>query len=229
MGTTKTAEEVKKEQQSIMGPELGSLYNLLYNETIWLHYKWTEFEELYGVNESRIKLMNQTAPFFFFIIQKVLWENILLGIARITDRSKIGDKKNISIQALPDLIENQELKEKIKIEIKEILLKTKFCRDWRNRWIAHYDYNLSLDSNAQPLETANRKLLKESLKQITAFINILHDHYFKSRLMLDYIKSDRGAHSLLHTLKDGLRERDNYFNRLSTGNLLDYDYDNTEI
>jgi len=229
MGTTKTAEEVKKEQQSIMGIELGSLYNLLYNETIWLHYKWIEFEELYGVKESRIKMLNQSAPFFFFIIQKVLWENILLGIARITDSTKTGDKRNISIQALPDLIENEELREKIKIEINEILQKTKFCRDWRNRWIAHYDYNLSLDSNAQPLETANRKLIKESLKQITAFINILHEHYFKSRLMLDHIKNNRGANLLLRTLKDGLREKENYLNRLATGKLLDYDYDKREI
>ena len=56
MGNTKTAEEVRKEHTDKMGFELGSLYNSLYNEIIWLHYKWSEFEELYGTKESRIQM-----------------------------------------------------------------------------------------------------------------------------------------------------------------------------
>jgi len=120
MGNTKTAEEVRKEHTDKMGFELGSLYNSLYNEIIWLHYKWSEFEELYGTKESRIQLINQSAPFFFFIIQKVLWENILLGITRITDPTKSRGKKNVTIQALPGLIHDEKLKGKVESSIKII-------------------------------------------------------------------------------------------------------------
>jgi len=229
MGTTRTAEEVRREHIDKMGIELGSLYNSLYNEIIWLHYKWSEFEELYGIKESRIKLMNQTAPFFFFIIQKILWENILLGIARITDPKKSRGKKNITIQTLPELIDDEKLKEKIELSIQIILEKTKFCRDWRNRWISHHDYDLSINNSAKPLEKANRLLVKESLEEITELISIILYHYFQSTLMLKVIRSSNGSLALLQVLNDGLIERKNYLKRISTRNFEDYDINPKKI
>ena len=229
MGTEKTHEEIKKEQIEIMGFELGTLFNLLYNEIIWLHYKWVEYRELFGTKESRIKLLNDTAPFFFFVIQKTLWENILLGIARITDPPETFKKRNITIQAIPGIIENEILKEYLELKTKVILEKTSFSRDWRNRKITHFDYDLNLNDNAKPLEKANKEKLIESLKQILEFINILHEHYLGPTVFLEKISSSRGAFSLLHTLRDGLREKQNYFDRLATGNLKDYDLNKTDI
>jgi hypothetical protein len=214
-----TGEEVRRDQIEKMGFELGSLFNLLYNEIIWLHYKWSEFEELYGTKESRIQIENQSAPFFFFIIQKVLWENILLGIARITDTEKSRGKKNITIQALPRLIHDEKLKRKLESSIKNILKKTEFCRDLRNRWISHYDYELSINDTAKPLENATRLLVTESLEEIEKLINILLNDYFKSTLMLKVIKSSNGSLALLQVLSDGLKERANYLKRISTRSL----------
>jgi hypothetical protein len=229
MGNTKSAEEVRKEHIDKMGFELGSLYNSLYNEIIWLHYKWSEFEELYGTKESRIQIINQSAFFFFFIIQKVLWENILLGIARITDPAKSRGKKNITIQALPGLIHNEKLKGEVKSSIKIILEKTEFCRDLRNRWISHYDYKLSINENAKPLEKANRLLVTESLDEIEKLINILLNEYFQSTLMLKVIKSSNGSLALLQVLRYGLKERENYFRRISTRTLENDDIYQKEI
>ncbi len=229
MSTTQSAEEIKKEQIAVLGPEFGSLYNLLYNEIIWLHYKWNEFEELYGREESRIKIMNNTAPFFFFMIQGVFWENILLGIARITDQQVTGGKKNMTILAIPELINDQELKKSVEIKIKTILGKTNFCRDRRNSKTPLYDYETSINSEAKPLEEASKILVKEALNEITALIDLLHGFYFKSTLILDQIQSNRGALSLLYTLDDGLKERENYFNRSGTWNTGDINIDPKEI
>jgi len=229
MGNTKTAEEVRKEHIDKMGFELGSFYNSLYNEIIWLHYKWSEFEEIYGTKESRIQIINQAAPFFFFIIQKVLWENILLGIARITDPAKSRGKKNITIQALPGLIQDEKLKGKVEGSIKIILEKTEFCRDLRNRWISHHDYELSINDNAKPLENANRLLVTESLDEIENLINILLKEYFQSTLMLKVIRSSNGSLALLQVLRDGLKERENYFKRISTRSLENDDIYPKEI
>lgn len=229
MGNTKTSNEVRKEHIDKMGFELGSLYNSLYNEIIWLHYKWSEFEELYGTKESQIEIINQSAPFFFFIIQKVLWENILLGIARITDPAKSRGKKNITIQALPGLIHDEKLKGKIESSIKIILEKTKFCRDLRNRWISHHDYELSINDNAKPLENANRHLVTESLEEIEKTINLLLNEYVQSTLMLKVIRSSNGSLALLQVLRDGLKERENYFKRISTRSLVNDDIYPKEI
>jgi len=213
MSTTQSAEEIKKEQIAILGPEFGSLYNLLYNEIIWLHYKWTEFEELYGIEESRIKIMNNTAPSFFSMIQKILWENIISGIARITGRQETEGENNMTITAVPELINDQKLKESVEIKIKTILEKTNFCRDRRNSKTPLYDYETSINSKAKPLEEASQILVKESLYEITTLINLIHGFYFKSAHILDQIICVQGALSLLYALDDGLKERENYFNR----------------
>jgi hypothetical protein len=212
-----------------MGFELGSLFNLLYNEIIWLHYKWSDFEELYGTKESRINLINQSAPFFFFIVQKVLWENILLGIARITDPVKSRGKRNITIQALPDFLNDEKLKAKLKLLISEIIEKTKFSRDWRNRRISHYDFDLSINKEALPLEVVNRLLIKKSLELILEVINLLLSHYFKSTLLAKTIKTQTGSLALLHVLRDGQKERENYIKRIRTGQFYIDDNDSNEI
>ena len=213
MSTTKSAEEIKKEQIAVLGPEFGSLYNLLYNEIIGLNIKWNEFEELYGIEESRIKIMNNTAPSFFSMIQKILWENIISGIAGITGQQETEGEKNMTITAVPELINDHELNKSVAIKIKTILEKTKFCRDRRNSMTPLYDYETSINSEAKPLEEASKILVKEALNEITALIDLLHGFYFKSTLILDRVQSNRGALSLLYTLDDGLKERENYFNR----------------
>ena len=47
--------------------------------------------------------------------------------------------------------------------------------------------------------------------------------------MLNQIKSNSGALSLLYTLDDGLKERENYFNRSGTWNAGDSNINPNEI
>ena len=48
-------------------------------------WKWNDFVELFGTKETRIDLLNGSAPRFFRIVQNVLWEETLLHLARLTD------------------------------------------------------------------------------------------------------------------------------------------------
>src|SRR5687768_4930180 len=151
-------EQVKHEMLDKMGPEFGSLFYSIYKEITWLTFKWSEFRELYGTKESRIELMNKVAPFFFFTTQRVYWENLILGIARITDPATTGGKKNATLRALGQYIHDQQFKAEFEQAVSGILSESDFCRDWRNRWIAHMDYELSVNNrNAEPLKTATRQ------------------------------------------------------------------------
>jgi hypothetical protein len=161
MGKTRTAEEIKKDMIEVLGTDFGSILFSLHNEIIWLTLRWIEFKELYGTKESRIELMNEVAPFFFFTIQKVLRENLMLGISRITDPPKSNGKKNASIRAIQKFIQDDCFKEELEKDIQDIIENATFCRDWRNRWIAHLDYELAINNqNAKPLESATRRKLK---------------------------------------------------------------------
>lgn len=98
--SVETAKEVKEKRVQVMGKELGLLYDALYNEILWIKIKWMEFEELYGYGANRIEIMNKSAPFFFFVVEKVLWNDIILGIARITDNQIVAREKTVTIISL---------------------------------------------------------------------------------------------------------------------------------
>ena len=85
MGDIKTSEELKEERIRVLGKEFGTFYDSMYNDYLWLYSEWKEYKELYGTKRSRIELLNKAAPYFFFVVQRVLFENILLGICKLTD------------------------------------------------------------------------------------------------------------------------------------------------
>ena len=189
-----------------LGHDFGCLLNSLYNEISWLTFKWIEFVELYGTKESRFEIMNKTAPFFFSTMQKVLWENLLLGVARITDPPETKGKRNTTLRAVGLHIEDEQFKIEFEKEISEILNESGFCRDWRNRWIAHMDYELSINrDSAVPLKTANRLKFRTVLERIQALYNKISLKYLNSSTPWDMLSSHSGTVSLLYRLEHGLR------------------------
>ena len=55
MGTEQSAEQLKNEHIDKLGKELGSQYNLLYNEVIFISLKFNEFKYLYSESDSTIE------------------------------------------------------------------------------------------------------------------------------------------------------------------------------
>jgi hypothetical protein len=221
----KTAEEIKIEMIEKVGTEFGSLLYSLYNEITWLTFRWIEFRELYGTKESRIELMNKSAPFLFFMMQRVLWENLLLGICRITDPPRTMNKKNMTLTSLPSFESDDDVKKEIETEIKELLAESEFCRDWRNRWIAHADYELSTDKqNAKPLETATRKQLKTTIERIHALYNKVEFKYLGTTTAFKLLKSNRGAIALLCRIEDGIRFEREVYEKKMKGDWADNNF-----
>jgi hypothetical protein len=203
---TQTTEEVKEEMCKKMGSDFGSLFYSLYNEITWLTFKWIEFRELFGTKESRFELMNKVAPFFFFTVQNILWENLLLGVARITDPPETFKKKNTTLQTIGQHLADSGFKVEFEKDLNDILMECQFCRDWRNRWIAHMDYELGVNrENAKPLEQASRLKLRLTIEKIHSLYNKISLKYLDSTTAWQMLSSDRGAISLLYRMEDGLR------------------------
>ncbi|EKD73844.1 MAG: hypothetical protein ACD_45C00175G0004 [uncultured bacterium] len=203
MSRNKTAEELKQHHIQIMGEKIGSHYHALWNELAQLYSKWDEYVELFGTKPSRLELLNSSAPLFFRTVQDSLWESTLIHITRITDPVKSCGKDNLSITRLECLVDVEIkgiISEKINIAVK----KSNFCRDWRNRRIAHNDLSLALDSGAVPLEPASRASIKDALQSIASVLNTVEEHYMNSTTEFNVIKGFYGAEALLYVLDDGL-------------------------
>jgi hypothetical protein len=225
MANSYTPEEVEQRYIEAMGPELGRLHNRLWNECVYLYVKWADFEILFGSKPERIELLNSAAPSFFWMLRDVMWENVILHIARLTDpHTSRSKKQNLTVNRLPLLVDPA-----VKPQIEELLAvvaeKCEFARDWRNRNIAHSDLVLALkESSAKPLEPASRASVKAALAAIAAVLNAVESSYTgNGPVAYERSAFSLGAQALLYVLRDGLQSRDDLERRRISGQLLPED------
>jgi protein-tyrosine-phosphatase len=212
-----TAEEVKQEYIAAMGPELGNVFYELRNECLVLHWKWEEYVALFGTSSQRVKLLNEAAGAFFWVVQDSLWRDVLLSIARLTDPTNSGKgKDNLTLQKLRGLVA-PAVQPKVEKLIAECLARTEFARDWRNRHIAHSDLALALDDkNARPLIAASRQSVKEALAPFVKLLNAVEVHYTNAEAMYEP-RPHGNAESLLYVMRDGLKAEEDRYKRMKSG------------
>lgn len=223
-----TADESRLRNIAAMGEHAGSIYSQLWQELARLYRTWAEYVALFGTKESRVALLNEAAPAFTRIVQDFLWEGVILHIARLTDPPKSMGKPNLSVRALEDAVSDPELKAKVSASVSGALLVSEFCRDWRNRHLAHRDIDLALKTGAKPLEPASRLKVKEALDGLSEVLNVLTRHYFDSTTIFDLDLhvggGPGGAMSLLYFIDLGVQADKSREERLKSGHFDPNDY-----
>jgi hypothetical protein len=206
--TVYTAAEAKIRNIEAMGVDLGEPYDALWQQLAALHRKWEEYVVLFGSKPERIELLNKSAPAFFRIVQDSLFEDVLLHAARLTDSPKTRGKPNLTIRRLPAAIADLIVRETAAIAVDEAVCATDFCKDWRNRHIAHRDLDLAYGTGAGPLLPASREKVELVLKALSDTLNIVAKHYLDTTTFFDLGGSFRGAESLLRILEDDVKARE---------------------
>jgi hypothetical protein len=216
----KTAEEARRERMAVMGDLLGSQFDALWQQLVLVKSKWNEFLALFGTNEKRIELLNASAPHFFGLLQTIMWEDIVLHMARLTDPPNTfgrRDRANLTVRALPELIDSIARRDEISQQLERAIQATEFARDWRNRHIAHRDLDLALERNAEPLTAATRQSVREAFEALQSVMNAVEAHYFDSETYYEVWDSPGGALNLLHHLHHGLQYAKEREKRLERG------------
>lgn len=87
-------------------PEFKSVLALLKNE--WAHAEGTlqEFRGLFS-DGQRLAVLNGVAGPLLALVQDVLWENLLLQVARLTDPVQTAGHKNLTFQQIPAFFTDQ--------------------------------------------------------------------------------------------------------------------------
>jgi hypothetical protein len=181
---------------------------------------WQEFVELFATKSTRVELINQAAGGFFRIVQDTLLESILLHIARLTDPPQSTgrkDRANLTIQNLPALVGHAETKAKVQELVAVAMEDARFCRDWRNRHIAHRDLNLALGASAVPLPEASKKHVDDALGSLARVLNAIDGHYNNSETSYHMAAVRHGAVNLLQVVVRGLKAQEERKQRLLRG------------
>lgn len=229
MGNHEEVDAAKKEYIACMGEPLGKLFYALNQEVEWLYMRWNEYIALYGTKPSRINLLNKVAPLFFRVVQDLLFEGTLLHIARITDPPKSSGKENLTIKRIPPLVLDQRLSGILKLKIEVAVQKSEFCRDWRNRLIAHQDLKLAIEEGINLLQPVNRKMIQEALDAIANVLNAVILHYNESEIGFGIAHGNGGGESLLYVIDDGLRAEEERTKRIRNGDFREEDFQVRDI
>jgi hypothetical protein len=224
MAIHRSAQEVEADRIAVLGPDLGPLFHALDNEVCWLHTTWKEFRQLYS-SPSTVDLLNQTAPFFFRVVQDALWHDALLQVARLTDppvSAGKARKANLTLRRLPAALPPGTLQVEVDALVSKVLSEAAFARDWRNRRLAHRDLGVAL-GGAQPLAEASRQHIENVLSSMRNVMNALHHHYWNSSTAYDTPISNNNAESLLLHLRVARKAEAKRHDRWNRGVVLPED------
>jgi hypothetical protein len=154
---------------------------------------------------GQLEIANQAAGTFFYVVQKTMWEGVLLHLARMTDPAQSMRRKNLSVTALLPLVKPEFQAEAAPLT-DAALRDSAFARDWRNRYIAHKDLPLALGNQAAPpLQSASREAVELALKSLDDLLNAIDRNYNDSTTMFLGIEPHTGANRLLQVLQKGLK------------------------
>lgn len=165
-----------------MNEEVKELAHELNRKISRLHLILEQCRQLYS-NTETISILNKTAGLFFNIVQSQFVDALLLGICRLTDNEKIGRNKNVSINSICLLIQDDQFKEEVSILCKQAVLESKFARDHRNKRISHSDQDYYKTRESSPLDTATFAKIENSLKTIGAVIGLVFSRLLKTTIV----------------------------------------------
>ncbi|MGD1158420.1 MAG: hypothetical protein ABSA41_21715 [Terriglobia bacterium] len=202
-----TIEEVRAEYVSLMGSDLGRLCYELQDDLEWLRYKWGEFLELFGKGPDRIELFSKVASNFFYFLQKLLYEDAMLHLCRLTDPPGNRCQENLTLLRLAKLIPEQEFSAQVRKDAEEVRKKCEFARKWRNKRLAHTDLMSLRNERASPLPSVTSQDVEGVLESMRALLNSVEQHYDIPPSALAH--DPFGATSLVHFLEQVVRAREN--------------------
>ena len=195
-------EEVRERNIKAMAHPLGEFYSELSKEVAWLHLKWKDLRDLYFADQKTKDLLRDAAPEFFFNLNRMMWEDVLLHLCRLTDRGK----NKLTVTRLGNLIPDGDLKKKVLLLARDAKTKTKFARDWRNRRIAHRE--IHGDVPGLPLAHRSTEKVEAALDAIRQTLSPVEKSYLNTTIAYKHsIEALGGVASLVSIMKLGVEAR----------------------
>jgi hypothetical protein len=224
MSRSHSADEVRDRYIAAMGDELGEVFSVLSNEVTLLCWQFDELSELSGGTPKRLELMNRTASFFFWLLQRTWLDETLLGITRLVAPLASSGQANLTIRQLSQLVTDTALKTRVGKMIDVVVMQSAFAGQWRNKRIAHRDRTYALNK-AGPLPPVKLKDIEKVLDGIADILNVVDAHYCDSTTLYRNGLITHGVRDLLYVLRDGTRFEDARQKRIDSGEVRPEDWE----
>src|SRR5437588_201550 len=162
----------------------------LVEEALRIRYAWGNYRFLFVDTQERVNILNATAPDFFHWMQGLNANEVFMGVARLTDNSKVAGNPTASLAQLLDATNWQASDptrwQKYSAALTSVLEVCKSCRTYRHKRLGHFDLSIAL--KVLPIPAVTVREVDTALDAIESFINAVHmelrpDHSQSFRFM----------------------------------------------
>ena len=125
--------------------ELEGPLNSVVAHVRYIAYLWQTYKQLFAESSKRRNLPHAEAGDFFRLVDDVLLDAILLGMARLHDKAQEGGSRNLSLQYIIELIPNPahaQLITELDTRRSSICSTCKTLTRYRHKRIGHNDHKL---------------------------------------------------------------------------------------
>ncbi len=160
------------------------IYNALRPQVLQLRIRWAQFRFLFTVSDKRMTVLSAVAPGFFAIVRDVLRDDAFISLSRLTDRSSFSEKSNLTLVALVELAEKSEsteLASSARSILDQLLDRVNNIRKWRNKWLAHTDFDQAMSERPLPESGVQRGHVDEAIRLTAELMNLFADHLGEKR------------------------------------------------
>src|ERR1700688_4276000 len=202
--------EVLEDIEARMPQEVARLYHSVWADVVQVHFVWQSYAQLYGSDDS-IKVLNSCASSFFARLQRSLYAELVLRIARLADPAKSGPgrRDNASFFRLADAVReagDAALADQLKCAAETFKGTARAISVVRHRQIAHRDLNVAL--RVEPLLAVTSGQIEDALRCARSFMHIVEGKYLGSMTGYEHAVEAGGADHLLFWLREGIAHQE---------------------
>lgn len=129
--------------------DLKETFLQLREQCIWIRTCFNTFVDLFESGDARHRLMDSTAPLFFHDLNRILYENYILQVCKLTDRAstRVGKdvRPNLTVAHVNELLAAEGLMtQEIQTATDGLMRFRGLVEQARNRSIGHVDKETAL-------------------------------------------------------------------------------------
>lgn len=203
--THRTPEQALEHSISVLGDEYGTAFHHCCQEFWRLSSMWDRYQTLFG-SQERVDLLNRSSGLFWNVIQGMMHEHVLLAICRITDSAATRANRNLTLETLAALDPSPHKKRLIK-RVESARNNALFARSWRNKRIAHNDFEQTIGLAHKILPSTGIKITRSIISIHEVLRWIKGKHFDGDMVLMDLGDDDSTA--LMTLIDDGLKYRTN--------------------
>ncbi len=171
-------------------------------DTWRLRHIWTTFRFLYAGEKKTVDVLNATAPGFFTMTQRLMFDDVILKICRLTDPAKNRQQENLTLRRLVEATEWQttDPARYVAYAAKAAAVDEACgsCRDHRNKRISHRD--LALFKEMFELPGATLRLIDDAIAAIEEFVRKINIEFRQGDIAFDVVGGEEWGKELIRKL-----------------------------